>query len=641
MMLFRFPKPPPGLETSARLLSSFVRRRVRHAAGVLSAAPLIAAIAAIAAAGCGDASFSPGDASADSSTSAAEARDSARIAFSEVTDTAGLGVFRHQTGATGNKWFPETMGSGAGFLDYNGDGRLDVMLAGGGTWPGKTQAETDGPALWLFKNDGDGTFSNVTQESGLGAHSSAYGLGVAAADYDSDGDQDIYLTTLGRNLLFRNRGDGTFAEVGREIGLAEASHWSTSAVFFDADRDGHLDLYVGNYVRWAPGEADLFCSVAGDQKAYCTPENYIGIPSRFYHNDGDGTFTDWTERAGFLPAPGKTLGAVPLDYNDDGWPDLAVANDTEQDLLYENDGDGTFTEKGAAAGVAYSSDGKARAGMGIDAGVVDSTGRETIFVGNFAKEMIGVYRNTGDGFFTNRAAISQIGQPSLQTLAFGLFLLDVDFDRDQDLFVANGHVQPDAEEVTESISYRQPPQLFVNQGGGRFEEFDPEAGTPLARPMVARGAAYGDYDRDGDVDVLLTENGGGAHLLRNDLRRAGGQEAALPAGDRAGAGYLRIKLRGRASNRDGIGAEVVAVADGKRMYRRVKTGSSYLSQSELAVSFGLGNARRVDSLRVAWPSGQTSRFTDVAAGQEVRVTEGTGQLRRISSPPEALAEARK
>jgi hypothetical protein len=255
--------------------------------------------------------------------------------------------------------------------------------------------------------------------------------------------------------------------------------------------------------------------------------------------------------------------------------------------------------------------------------------------------MIGVYRNTGDGFFTNRSAISQIGHPSLQTLAFGLFLFDVDFDRDQDLFVANGHVQPDAEEVTESISYRQPPQLFVNQGGGRFEEFDPEAGTPLARPMVARGAAYGDYDRDGDDDVLLTENGGGAHLLRNDLRRAGGQEAALPAGDRAGAGYLRIKLRGRASNRDGIGAEVVAVADGKRMYRRVKTGSSYLSQSELAVSFGLGNARRVDSLRVAWPSGQTSRFTDGAAGQEVQVTEGTGQLKRVSSPPEALNRARK
>ncbi len=541
------------------------------------------------------------------------------FAFTDVTETAGLEAFRHVTGAFGKRWFPESMGSGCGFVDYDGDGWQDILLVGGGTWPehsGREEVPVD--ALRLFRNNGDGSFTDVTAEVGLaGIH--AYGIGVTAADYDNDGDQDLYLTTLGHNLLFRNErsevtqasdvdetGARAFVEVGRQAGVDGGSRWSTSALFFDADRDGHVDLYVGNYVDWSP-ENDLVCMLEGMIRSYCTPEMYEGVPSRFFHNNGDGTFSDWTEQAGFLPAPGKTLGVAEYDVNGDGWPDLVVANDTHRDLFYLNNGDGTFSEQGALSGMAYDQNGKARAGMGIDIGVVDKSGEPTLFVGNFSKEMISVFRHTADGLFVDRAAISQIGRPSLLTLTFGLFLFDVDLDGDLDLYTANGHVQPEIEQTQEGIRYAQASHVFLNQGDGIFEDVVPTLGGALARPIVGRCAAYADVDRDGDLDVLLTENGGPAHLLRNDLR----------------AGHsLRVKLEGRASNRDGLSSRVVAHVGEQNMERFVRTGSSFLAVSEKEVTFGPGSVDRVDELIVYWPSGQIDRHEGLPAGAEVVITEG-------------------
>ena len=534
-----------------------------------------------------------------------------RISFSEVAGTSGLGEFRHATGAFGEKFFPETMGSGAAFLDYNGDGWQDVLLAGGGAW----EASGDGPpyALWLFKNEGDGSFTLVSDEVGLG-DLDAYSIGIAVADYDNDGDQDFYLTTLEENLLFRND-DGVFEEVARHAGVNGEAVWSSSPIFFDADRDGHVDLYVGNYVEWSP-ESDKFCSLDGETKGYCTPETYPGIPSRYYHNDGDGTFTDRTQEAGFLPAPGKTLGVTELDFNRDGWPDLMVANDTQRDLLYENNGDGTFDEIGALSGVAYDENGKARAGMGIDAGIVDKSGHVTVFVGNFSKEMIGVYRHDRGALFSDRAAVSKIGRPSLMTLTFGLFLFDVDLDGDLDLFAANGHVQSDIESTQEGITYEEAPHLFINHGDGTFDDVVPDVAGALARQAVSRGAAYADYDRDGDLDILITENGGSVILLRNDLMERTGPPPH----------FLRLTLQGTDTNRDGISARIQMYIDGTVQERRVRTGSSYLSQSELTATFGLANTETVDSITVDWPSGKIDRFESVQANVEYRAVEGQGSL---------------
>ncbi len=537
------------------------------------------------------------------------------VAFEDVTAEAGLGDFRHVTGAFGEKWFPEAMGSGGAVIDYNRDGWPDILLAGGGAWPESPQ-QVD-YVLWLYRNNGDGTFSFVSEEAGL-KDVDAYSLGIAVADYDNDGDEDFYVTTLGENLLFRND-DGVFSEVGAEAGVAGEPAWSSSAIFFDADRDGHVDLYAGNYVKWSP-DTDIFCSLDGTTKGYCTPETYEGIANRFYRNDGDGTFTDASEEAGFLPAPGKTLGVAEFDFNRDEWPDLVVANDTQRDLLYVNNGDGTFAERGAQSGVAYDENGRARAGMGIDAGVVDTTGEASVFVGNFSKEMIGVYRHIGNGLFIDRAAVSKIGRPSLRTLTFGLFLFDVDLDGDLDLFAANGHVQPEIESTQEGIGYAEPPHLFINDGNGMFEDMAPAIGGVMQRAIVARGAAYLDFDRDGDLDILVTENDGPAGLWRNDLITDGSGETAH---------FVRARLEGRESNHSGLSSRVVAVVDGRRMERRVRSGSSYLGQSELPVTFGVGPSLMIDSLIVTWPGGKVDSFADVAVDREYRIVEGSGSLEPV------------
>lgn len=530
--------------------------------------------------------------------------------FTDVTNSAGIGNFLHMTGAIGEKWFPETMGAGCGFFDHNRDGWPDIILVRGGTW----EDDDTTRVLALFQNTGKGTFVEVTNKVGLGS-ARGYGLGVTVGDYDNDGDDDIFLTTVGRNQLFRND-RGRFLEVSRSAGLASDNNWSTSAMFFDADKDGWLDLYVGNYVAWSP-KIDIWCSLDGETKSYCTPELYEGINSYFYHNNGNGTFADWTARAGFAGGPGKTLGVAEFDFNRDGWPDLVVANDTQRNELYVNNGDGTFSEKGILSGVAFDENGRARAGMGIDVGVVDETGEESVFVGNFSQEMIGVYRHTGGLFFVERAAVSKVGRMSLQTLTFGLLLLDVDLDGDLDLFAANGHVQHEIEQTQEGVTFRQPPHLFLNDGQGNFMDAAPEIGGVLATPIVARGAACADYDRDGDLDILVTENGGRAHLWRNESASVGNH-------------YLRVVIEGHASNRNGYGVQLTAVVGERRMYRRIRTGSSFLSHSEAVATFGLGAATKIDTLVVQWPAGEIERMTSLQVDREIRLSEVAEENSRVN-----------
>lgn len=525
------------------------------------------------------------------------------LSFVDVTASAGLTDFQHVTGANGNKYFPEAMGAGLAAIDYNQDGWQDLILVGGGRWPEASEAPV--PALWLYRNNADGTFTLANDEVGLaGLH--AYGFGVAVGDYDNDGDDDIYFTALGPNFLLENR-DGVFVDVSTAANATAGDTWSTTPVFFDADRDGWLDLYVGNYVNWSP-ENDIFCTLDGETKSYCTPELYTGLPSRFLHNNGDGTYSDWTEQAGFLPAPGKMLGAVEFDYNDDGWPDLVVASDTQPDLLYKNLGDGTFEEIGALSGLAYDENGRARAGMGIDVGVVDNTGRQSVFVGNFSKEMIAVFRHVGGDLFVDRAAASKIGRPSLMTLTFGLFLFDPDLDGDLDLLAANGHVQEEIAVTQDGITYAQPPHLFQNAGTGDFSDLAPIIGGVFSKPIVGRGAIYLDFDRDGDLDVAITENGGGVHLWRNDQD--------------LGHRWLRVSLVGDTANRSALGTRLVLYSNNVAQERWIRSGSSFMAQHERVATWGLGQSSQVDSLLIYWPDGTQDKLETVALDQEVLIKQG-------------------
>ncbi len=523
--------------------------------------------------------------------------------FIDATADAGLASFRHHNGGFGEAWAPEIVGGGGGFIDYDTDGWLDIMLISGGRFRGHGNRQS----LQLFRNNKDGSFTDVSEAAGL-KKIQTYAFGLTAGDYDNDGDVDVVITTLYEDLFLRNEG-GWFVEVGESVGIAGASEWSTSAIFFDADNDGFLDLYVGTYVDWAP-ETDVYCGFEGE-KVYCTPELYDGIHGRFYRNTGDGRFTDMTEEAGFLAgikaARNKALGVAELDANADGWPDLIVANDTERDLLYLNNGDGTFREDGMRTGIAVDEHGQPRAGMGVDVGVTDSTGEPTIVVGNFSNEMVGVYRRGTRQLFSDRAAFSRIGRPSMNTLTFGLVLFDADMDGDLDLFVANGHVQTHIARIVDGVSFRQRPQLFLNRGDGIFDEL--EAVGVFSTAMVARSAAYGDYDLDGDLDLLIVENNGPAHLWCNKS---------------SSRTFFGVTLVGNQSNRDGYGATVEVVSSELTQYRRVRSGSSYLAMSETAAMFGMGNEQVVEQVRVRWPSGTVDQVGPLVANQVVTIEEGVG-----------------
>lgn len=523
------------------------------------------------------------------------------LQFRNVTLEAGL-TFKHNNGAFGEKYLPETMGSGAAFLDYDNDDWQDILLINGKKWPGRTGRRT---TMALYRNNRDGTFRDVTRKARLDLE--IYGMGCAAGDYDNDGWVDLYVTALGPDRLFRNQRDGTFRDVTDKAGLGNPE-FATSVAWLDYDRDGNLDLIVTNYVEWSI-ETDIRCSLDGVNKSYCTPESYPGVSSRLYRNQGDGTFADVTRKAGLLDPTSKALGVAVFDAQDDGWPDLLLANDTQPNKLYLNRKDGTFRDEGISAGVAFSEDGTVRGAMGVDAADYDGSGLASLVIGNFSNEMLNLYHNEGQGLFVDDAPTSEVGQSSLLTLAFACFFFDFDLDGKLDIFVANGHVENDINKVQRRVAYAQPPHLFQNQGDG-FVEVAHRVGSDFRKPRVGRGGAYGDYDNDGDLDLLMTTSGGPAVLWENQTDN--------------GNRFLRVKTVGTSSNRDGIGAKVTVRHAGGRVWRRVKSGSSYCSQSELPVTFGLGRSDRILSLEVLWPSGSVDKVSNLAPDQRIVIREGKG-----------------
>jgi enediyne biosynthesis protein E4 len=520
--------------------------------------------------------------------------------FADVTAEAGL-QFRHNSGAYGGKLLPETLGSGCAFLDYDNDGWQDILFVNGMDWPGhKRQRST----LRLYRNNRNGTFTEVTRRAGLDIE--MYGMGVAVGDYNNDSFPDIFITCVGQSRLFRNTGKGTFVDATRSSGLFGHQGFSTSALWFDYDRDGLLDLFICNYVRWSP-ENDVFCSLDGSHKSYCTPEAYRGDTCWLFHNRGDGTFEDVTPTSGIFDSSSKSLGVAMFDYDQDGWPDLLVANDTQPNKLYRNLRNGKFKDVAVEAGLAFSSEGKARAGMGVDIGDFDNSGIPGVAITNFDNEMIGLYRATKPGIYDDIATVAGIGSASKNTLGFGCLLLDVDLDGALDLAVANGHIDETVRNIRGNVGYAQAPQLFLNGGSGKFRDVAEGVGGGFATPKVGRGLAFGDFDRDGDLDMLMTTNNGPAYLFRNDQM--------------AHHRSIRFQLRGTKSNRDAIGSSVRIFYDGQTQSRMVRGGSSYLSQSELPVTFGLGLREKIDRVVIDWPSGRTEEYKDLFAGRAYKCIE--------------------
>ncbi|MGH7193128.1 MAG: CRTAC1 family protein [Candidatus Saccharimonadales bacterium] len=528
-----------------------------------------------------------------------------QVRFTDVTARAGI-HFIHHNGATGKKYLPETLGSGCAFVDLDGDGWPDILLLNDKDFTPRGHRYLPG----LYRNNHDGTFTDVTRGSGLDVQ--MYAMGVAVADYDNDGLPDIYITALGGDHLFHNDGHFHFRDVTAQSGIHNAS-FGTSAAWLDYDHDGRADLFVANYVDWSPAK-DLWCSLDGATKSYCTPESYKGVPSKLYRNLGHGKFEDVTQQAGLGDPTSKSLGVVVFDYNGDGWPDLFVTNDTQPSKLYRNNRNGTFTDVGMQAGVAYGEDGVARGAMGADAADYDRTGRPDLLVGNFSNQMLGLYHNEGKGFFLDEAPASTVGRASLLRLTFGVFFFDFDLDGYPDIFAANGHIEPDINRIQPKVTYREAPLLFRNLGKGKFENVSNQLGPDFQRPIVARGAAYADYDHDGDLDILINDNNGPAVLYRND----GGNRNH----------WLTIRLNGTKSNRSGLGTVVRVQSASGKQWQTMHSGSSYCSQSDLALTFGLGPDRAVNLLTVDWPSGVHQQFKNIAANQFLTIDESRGMIKK-------------
>ncbi|MFQ5709923.1 MAG: CRTAC1 family protein [bacterium] len=543
-------------------------------------------------------------------TTEADARRSA-IHFTDISRAAGVD-FVHENGAFGKKWMPETMGSGGGFLDYDNDGWPDLLLVNGAQWAGHEKSNKR-PTLHLYHNLGGERFRDVTAEVGLGV--SLYGMGCAFADYDSDGDLDIYVTAVGSNKLFRND-DGKFVDVTAQAGVSgnsgikgDSPAWSTSAAWLDADRDGRPDLFVCNYVKWTP-QTDLFTTLDGKTKSYATPEQYQGETCRLYRNRDGERFEDVTKSAGVFNPEGKSLGVAIADINDDGWPDILVANDTQPNFLYLNQGNGRFTDIALRAGVGYDEFGRARAGMGIDVADVANDGKLSIAIGNFSREPLSLYTQLNPELFQDLAGSARLTKASLLQLSFGLLFCDLNLDGYLDLVVGNGHIEPEINKVQQEVTFAQKPQLFLNNSHGQFDDVSERAGETFQEPIVARGIASADIDQDGDLDLLITVNNGSPKLLRNDW-----------SGNNAN--WLKLKLRGSRPNLNALGAQVTVWAGALKQRRMVRTGSSYLSQSDFGeLIFGLGSHTQVDSLEIRWPTtGAVTKLGPAAAGRTYLITE--------------------
>ena len=537
--------------------------------------------------------------------SASAAAPESPVHFVDITGSSGI-HFVHNTGAFGKKYLPETMGAGCAFIDYDNDGRPDILLINGKDFPGHVRKHS---TLRLYHNNGNGTFTDVTARAGLDVE--IYGMGVAVGDYDNDGWDDIYVSGLGEARLFHNERNGTFKDVTKTAAVNNTG-FGASAAWLDYDKDGKLDLFVTNYAKWSEKD-DIYCSLDGHNKSYCTPEVYKGDTCRLFHNLGDGRFEDVTQKAGLQDSTSKSLGVAIIDYDQDGWPDIAVSNDTQPNKLYHNNRDGTFKEQAVQAGIAFSEDGIARGAMGIDQDDFDNSGYPSLAIGNFSNQMIGLYHNEKNSFFIDVAPASTVGRSSLLSLSFGLFFFDYDLDGLEDLFVADGHIEPDIGRIQPQVTYAEAPLAFHNQGHGRFEDVSRQLG--FTQKLVARGAAYADIDNDGAPDILLTTNGGPAYLFHN----AGG----------AANNAIRIRTVGTRSNKDGIDAVVRVHAAGGVNWQTVHSGSSYCSQSELTLTFGLGKAGAAEAVEIVWPSGQHDTLKNLKANATYTVEEGGRILKTV------------
>lgn len=528
------------------------------------------------------------------------------VPFEETAAELGI-EFVHVNGARGEKWMPETMGGGVGVLDYDSDARPDLLFVSGSYWKGDPRGATQRSSLALFRNespgpDGAPRFREVTREAGL--QRVFYGMGTAVADYDNDGDDDVYVTGVGRNYLFANQG-GRFTEIAAKAGVRD-SGWGTSAAFLDYDRDGNLDLFVCRYVEWTP-ESDLFCTLDGKTKSYCTPERYPGVASHLYRSRGDGTFEDVTKQAGVWNENQKALGVAPWDFDGDGWTDFIVTNDTAPNNLYRNLRNGRFQDVGVETGVAVDEAGRARGAMGVAWGDTKNAPGTAVAIGNFSNELKSLYWTDSGEIFLDESPRSGVGPTSFLALTFGVFFFDADLDGRMDLFLANGHVEPTVQEVQKDVTYRQAPILYRNAGDGRFVPLRERSGD-LHTPLVGRGAAYLDLDGDGDLDVVVVECGGPARVFVNRIR--------------APARSVRLRLAGTGkSNRDAIGARVRATLGGRTLTQEVAGGQSYLSAPEKTLTFGLGGAARIDRLEIRWPDGTIRGLGPIAPGSALRIEE--------------------
>jgi hypothetical protein len=543
-----------------------------------------------------------------------------RVEFRDVTREAGI-HFRHERAASPQRLYPETMGAGVAWIDYNQDGYLDAFFVNSGFTPFFHPAQPPQPAL--YRNNGDGTFTDVTASSKIHSDGTFF-FGVAVGDYDNDGFPDIYMTGYRHSVLLHNNGDGTFTDVTAKAGVGNDGNWATAAAWFDYDRDGKLDLLVTNYVKYdvdhpitcgdfRPGYKDIPHS-----SSYCHPDNFPGTSPRLYHNNGDGTFTDVTEKAGLVNNDGKSLAVVTADLNNDGWPDIFIANDTQRNFLYFNNGDGTFRDASYTSGAGFSEDGRPEAGMSADAADVMNNGLPYLFVSHLDYELNRLYRSNGDGTFTDATIASGIGRSDLLNSAFGARFFDFDNDGWRDLLVINGHILDNIALYHPEVKYEEEKKLYRNVGNGNFVDATKTQGADFRAPRVGRGLAVGDYDNDGYLDFLVSNNGEAAQLFRND---GGDLKKAAPAKPNH---WLGIRLIGTKSNRDAIGASLKLTAGDFTSYDQSKGGMSFCSAQDPRIYFGLGARDHVDSLEIRWPSGAVESFKDLAADEIITITEGAG-----------------
>jgi hypothetical protein len=533
-----------------------------------------------------------------------------QVRFIDVTRKAGL-TFTHDNAASPEKYLIETMGSGCGWIDYDQNGLFDIYLLNGAA----TRLYTPKRPLRsaLYKNNGDGTFTDVTERAGVGAEG-LFGMGLAVGDYDNDGFPDLFVLGYGKCILYHNNGDGTFSDATAKAGVGNVGKWGSSAAWFDYDNDGKLDLIIANYVDWSP-ENNFYCGSKGPGlRSYCHPDVYHGQSPRLYHNNGDGTFTDVSARSGLGQKPGNGLGVLTFDYNNDGWQDIFIANDSMPNFLFHNNGDGTFREVAYSAGVAVGIDGQFEAGMGTDAADTMGSGRLDLVVTHLDQQLARLYRNLGDGLFEDATYRSKLSYSTFHMSGFGARFMDYDNDGRRDLFMANGHVLDNIQLYHAETRYAEPKLMFRNSGAGIFENVSDQLGSDFLLPRVSRGAAIGDFDNDGDLDILVSNNGQPPQLLRNDCGNSNH--------------WLQLFLVGTRSNRDAVGARVKVTAGDLVLYDERKGGMSYQSAQDPRLHFGLGPRSVIDQIEIKWPSGELTRLKNLRADQILAIEEGKGLVQR-------------